>query len=232
MVELFMSVEESFGIRIQDDEAERTISVGDLHALVLRKVGAEQRAGCRTSQAFRFLRRELAPAGTPAARARPATPLDSIVPPGAERETCAKVRDALGWKLPDLELPWALVASLAAASAALSIAASIGVWRVFPADILTTLVWTLLVGIVVLLSSLLAAIRLAEPWRRVFPVATLGDLARVTAALNFGRIDGDGRAWSEAEAWKTVRTLVSHHLGVPESKVTPQAQFVRDLRAS
>lgn len=49
-VELVIEVEETFGITISDLEAEKTRTVGDLHALIVRKLG--EREGLRARGEF------------------------------------------------------------------------------------------------------------------------------------------------------------------------------------
>ncbi len=55
-VELVMGVEDHFGISIQNSEAERVRSVGDLIALIQSRIDAAQAATCPTLSSFLQLR--------------------------------------------------------------------------------------------------------------------------------------------------------------------------------
>ena len=51
-VEIAMKVEEAFDIHVEDSEAEKTLTPGQLVELVMSKVGRTTHAACLTQRAF------------------------------------------------------------------------------------------------------------------------------------------------------------------------------------
>lgn len=81
LAELVIDVEEEFGIRITDEEAQRCNTVGELVAYVQACLGVKGRQWCWTGHAFRALREALVvEARVPRAGLRPSTPLREALP--------------------------------------------------------------------------------------------------------------------------------------------------------
>jgi|HubBroStandDraft_3_1064219.scaffolds.fasta_scaffold174725_1 acyl carrier protein len=81
IVELFMAVEDGFGIYIPDAEAQEATTVGKLHQLVFSKVSKENRDVCLTSVAFYRARKALMyVSGVPKQQIGPSTSLERLIP--------------------------------------------------------------------------------------------------------------------------------------------------------
>ena len=79
-VEIMMSCEDAFDIRIRDREIETVRTAGDLHALVMRLLNERRgEAVCASSQMFYRLRQDLMKIGMPRRMIRPQTSVAEIV---------------------------------------------------------------------------------------------------------------------------------------------------------
>jgi hypothetical protein len=83
-VELVMEIEDEFGIRIADDEAERITTVGQTVECVARHLAARRPPGpvvCTSARAFYRLRAALGERfNVPRSAVRPGTPVGTLVP--------------------------------------------------------------------------------------------------------------------------------------------------------
>ncbi len=87
-VELVMAVEEKFGISITDEEATKTLTVGDLKQLIRGKLDVADADGCLTQRAFHLIRKNATAEFDILRRnLRPDTPLETVVPQSARRES-------------------------------------------------------------------------------------------------------------------------------------------------
>jgi hypothetical protein len=90
-----MAVEEKFGISITDEEATRTLTVGDLKRLVRAKLDVTDAVGCLTQRAFNVIRKNaIATFGIGRRGLQPNTHLDLIVPQDERRERWQQFRTA------------------------------------------------------------------------------------------------------------------------------------------
>src|SRR5215475_15483600 len=106
-VELVMAVEEKFGISVTDEEATKTLTVGDLKRLVRAKLDVSDATGCLTQRAFHLIRKSAtAEFGVPRRSLRPDTPLETVVPHSTRRESWRHFQLVLGVEqLPELVRP-------------------------------------------------------------------------------------------------------------------------------
>ena len=108
-VELVLAIEEGFQIHIEDHEAERVSTVGDLYGLVVSKLGRDSKQ-CLTSAAFYRTRRGIVGAlGVARREIRPSTNLESLLPKSGRRSMWQAIEARVGLNLPKLEYPWLTV---------------------------------------------------------------------------------------------------------------------------
>lgn len=111
-VELVMAVEEKFGISITDEEATKTVTVGDLKRPVRAKLDVADAAGCLTQRAFHLIRKNAtAEFGVLRHNLRPDATLETVVPQSTRRESWQHFQVALGvaQKLIDWSLYMAVI---------------------------------------------------------------------------------------------------------------------------
>ena len=61
LIDLQVEIESAFGLRLSDEEAESVRTMGDLHVLLMRRIGPAEGDSCLTTMAFLRLRRAIAP---------------------------------------------------------------------------------------------------------------------------------------------------------------------------
>jgi hypothetical protein len=76
-IDLQIEIESAFDIRLTDEEASSVRTMGDLHDLLMRRIGAPSGKLCLTTMAFFRLRRAVARVA-PEIDLRPSTPLKAI----------------------------------------------------------------------------------------------------------------------------------------------------------
>lgn len=223
IVELFIAVEDAFQIHIEESEAQEVVTAGDLSRLVISKLQAQDSSRCLTSAAFYRTRRALTTVlGIARQEVAPSTSLDTLLPPDDRAVRWRRVEQALGLKLPKLQLSGSLVLTLLAVPVA--------------AILLPAIRSGAGAGLVALLAvtglALRAALlRLAAPLavNFPFPEPTVGALAKEVLALNYGSLAAELGGWSEAEVWSLVCHLIVSQTGVERELVTPDARLVDDL---
>lgn len=217
-----MDVEDHFGIIIQDSEAERVRTVGDLVVLVQGRLSAARETSCATLPAFLKLRSALRDAfGDSTFRIRPRQRIAQRLTAPQRREMWKRLFTLLGSPPRGLRRPrflqGILVASIVAVlSAAVSAAVSIDI-RVLPLTLAVAVVFSLLLHIATL------------PFRTVPPPewATFGEVTAkivgVTAATKQLQLR------SADEVLEELRPLIVNVLGVEDDEVVCSARFVEDL---
>jgi len=114
-VELLMAVEEKFGISISDEEAQRTLTVGDMKRLVQAKLDVADNASCLTQRAFHVIRKNAtAEFGLQRRGLRPDTRLETIIPSIDRRRKWEQFATTMGVALPDLIRPYSVTVGLTA----------------------------------------------------------------------------------------------------------------------
>jgi len=96
-VEIVMKVEETFDIAIEDSEAEKTVTPGQLIELVLSKVGRTSEAACLTQRAFHRLRALLiGQCGFKRNHIRPETLVADLFPRSTRKEQLRQILAHIG----------------------------------------------------------------------------------------------------------------------------------------
>ena len=221
-VQLVMDLEDHFGISIQDAEAERIRTVGDLVSLIKVRIDAGRLAKCPTLSSFLGVRscaREIKANGQ--LRIRTETRIVDVLSPSERRQLWNRLEIMLGSHQPSLRRPPFLRKALAAGvlllvAVAVASAAAID-WAILP----LTLTIAGLLTIVMYLSTV--RFRVTPP----DGMATFGLIAKrisgarvATERLNLRTFDA---------ILEEIRPIVANALGVDGSQVVAESRFVQDL---
>lgn len=234
---LILAVEEAFDIEIPDEEAEKVVSVGDLHEIVKAKFAAKWpvalSAPCVTSAVFYRVRRALMAAGCEKRALAPKAELETLLPPEIRRATWENLSRELNSDLPELKR-----------SAKLENTINLTFWCVLAACPL----WSLILGLGLdpvlhgglnwFWAALLACFgmwwlmwRLTEPHATHLPAdcQSVGDIARYICATRYVDFVAARGLWTENELWNTLQLLVAREADVETARVTPNARFDENL---
>jgi hypothetical protein len=204
-VDMIEDVEEGFGFRFSDDELGMCETVGDLYALVERRLVAKSldATGCATAICFYSLRRALQPLVE--VKLRPQTPIASFehLP---VRKLYRLIKQDCGLRPPFGYLSGFGCVTLASVSG-LPLAGLAFGWPWWAA----------------LLSALLPIIgcRLV-PLRLPPDVHTFGDLVRVVSSRSIGTLSQRGARLRSQEAWTAFRDIISDHTVLAKDAITPE----------
>ncbi len=199
------AVEAVFDLRLTPDELQAVPTVGALHDVLVRRLPAREGA-CETSMIFYRLRRGLTAMGMDE-RIAPATPLPPVF-----RTRSKRALRTLG-RITSLTLPQheggmlALAAFLIGAGALLCV--FVGLFASLPAVAVTGVAAVIAAGV---LGSL-------DRGRLPKGLDTVGDLARRTAPLNFGRLAGQGARVSDALSWSVLCEVLGDIAEVPADEI-------------
>ncbi len=220
--EIVMNVEDHFGISIQNTEAERVSTVGDLVALIQSRIKAAQIATCPTLKSFLQLRstvRELL--HDKSLRIRTGTRVVDVMDRSQRRRLWAMLDDFLGTAPLGLRRPPTLrklLAFLALTTIVIAILTSVAVdVAIFPLTLA-------LAGLVMLVLHIITI-----PFRSHPPnaVATFGAVARRMAGVSVATKQLHLR--TNQEILDELRPIVMVTLGADGSKITPRTRFIEDL---
>jgi len=223
-VEIIMDVEDHFGITIQDTEAGCILTVGDLVALIHRRISAAHEALCPTLPAFLKLRTTVRDiTGNNTFRIRPRQRIDDVLTVPQRRELWKRLSGLLGSPPRDLRRPQILRRILGALvvtllGIALVVAATIDI-RIFPITLAIAAFCIFILHIITV------------PFRTVPPKEwiTFGDVT--------GKIVGVTAATKQLQLRTTddilceLRPLIADVLGIDSDEVVADASFVEDLDA-
>jgi hypothetical protein len=214
-VEVVRDLERIFGVKLWNDEAERISTVGNFHELLLRKIppnAADQK--CASAMTFYRLRRALGQLGygqnlTPASDIR-------ILERGRTKTNFKKLEMESGLDLPNpvtTNFGWSafLLCFFSVWGGALYL--SPGILSVF-------------LGCLFALFGAGAVLNYIDPGKLPADCATLADLTKRTAALNFGRLVKMGARHGENEIWETLVEALSGY-DLPKSDITRDTYFLK-----
>lgn len=221
-VEIVMDVEDHFGISIQNTEAERVRTVGDLVSLIQSRIEAAHLATCPTLVSFLRLRssvREIVTDET--LRIRTGTRVVDVLTRSHRRRLWTRLDDFLGSAPPSLRRPPLLRKSLACLVVAAIVLAIAAAANIDLAILPLTLAFAAFVTLVLHFATV--------PFR-IYPpdtLTTFGAIARrmagVTVATKQLHLHWDDAILAE------LRPIVVDALGVDGSEVVPTARFIEDL---
>jgi hypothetical protein len=232
LVELAIEVEKTFDISILDADAEKIITVGQLYDYVISKLPAQQSRRCLTAAAFYQFRSALtAQFGVERASIRPSTSITSIVPETARRSEWQRLGSHLDWNLPSLVRPAWMGNALMGLILSWIVAVIAGsVWfHGFSLNAVGTTLAAAFFGTILLL---LVTNHFTVPFATQFPdeCLTVRGMVQAALALNYAKVSAGRAGWNQ-EVWDCLRVIIVRQMGVPEEKVVPSAEFVRDFGA-
>ncbi len=107
-VEIILTAEESFQIKIEDKEAEKLETVGTLYELVLEKLrrSPAKRRVCLSAHTFYRLRRSLVKYLGSNERIKPSTGIKTLIKPSQRRNVWRNLEKETGLKMPVLAMSW------------------------------------------------------------------------------------------------------------------------------
>jgi len=224
-LEFLLTAEKTFGIAITEEEACRTRTVGDFHALVLAKLAQPPTEGCATSQAFYRLRHGLqATLQVPRALVITTASLSAMLPRRRRAEHWRRLEEAVGLRFPSLVYPWWV--KLVAVSTALALGLATTHLLGFPGMVTSvgTLVWTSVISAYLLLG-------LALPLRVQLPAGfgTVGQSAARLVQVNAPYFEARRRAPAAADVWDELCTILERDHQIPREKITPASDFISDF---
>jgi acyl carrier protein len=227
LVELLLTIEDEFQIAVSDTDAEQCRTVGDAVDLVYSRVRKSENEPCPSQHGFYVVRKKLIGIlSVSRCRIRPDTRLDELIRRKNRRASwkriLAELADRQGvW--PRLTRPrWLKVVLFV-----------IGSFVFLACFFMCSLLWRsgLTVGDALwffLFTAFFTALFLGVitvPFKTEFPEGFrfVKDLVKFVKTL-------DTRIWSREEVFEKVKKLTAEQLDVPESKVTEDADFLKDLR--
>jgi acyl carrier protein len=231
-VELVMEIEEAFDITIPDQEAEKIQTIGQAYHYILARLDGpvDGTARCLSAATFYRLRRKLMGClRIERRRIRPASALEDLIPAANRRVHWHRLRESLGWKLPDLLRPdWVdqAILGLILSWSALVVLAWGGLTGFAPAAAVP--------GLLVFLAGTFAichaVYRRTEPLAIGFPIPEIRGLIPSLLARNLARIrDNNSGGWPPREVWEILITIVADQAGVAPDLLTESTSFVNDL---
>lgn len=218
-VELVKDLERIFDIKVSNEEAERILTVGEFHDLLLRKIPPnEADRKCARAMTFYRLRSALGRLGY-GEKLTPASDMH-ILERGRIKSNFKSIERECGLRLPRAE-------------------ATKVVWRAFLCSFLVTLigVFVLEPGISSMLSGVLLGLlcglvvvcvvgAYVDPGQLPANCATLADLTKNAAAMNYGRLIKMGARHREDDIWHNLVEALCHYM-LPKSEITRETYFLQ-----
>lgn len=225
-VEILMRVEETFGIKIPDQEAQEIVTVGDFHSTVWRHLSGRHSNNCQSQKLFYKLRRSFAEQyEIPSQQLNTNTSPDKIFPVTNRRYEYMKFSTETSLNLPDLILPdfWQ------------TILISVG-FAAIGGGLITSLVWINFFGyskwmLLIPIAGIIVTVILSElldPKRVVIGANTVRAFTQQTLNLNYSmlvREDGTNRTEMES----VINHIIIDQAGLDPEEVTPDKKIGDDL---
>ncbi len=228
LVEIMMEVEEKFGIEIQEDEAQRIFTAGELYACILNKIG---RVGgpCLSSRLFYRMRRVVmelfdASRGSVTPRSR----LEGLIPARARRRHWQALSGRLGLRLPRLRPPLWVEEGIIGGTLGLVV---VGILGLFAAEPIGIPLYVPAVLVVAAGAFCWASYKAAAPFSTRIPAdcATVRGTIGEIMSENYGRFYESERRRHEEPIWHTVKAVILEQTGADPDEITPDSRFYEDL---
>ena len=225
-VEILMKVEDTFGIKIPDQEAEQILTVGDFHNAVWRHLSGKQTDKYKSQNLFYKLRKSFADTFdfSPQMLKLDTSP-EEIFPKTNRRQVYFSFADTTNLKLPDLVLtkPWTTLLST------FGVATIIG-------GLVTSLIlinafnfskWTLLIPVAGFILTFLLSDFL-NPRRTTIKDITIREFTEHTLALNYSTlVESEGTNRQEMES--VINHIIADMVGLDLEEVTSDKKIADDL---
>jgi acyl carrier protein len=223
-VELIVLIEKTFDIKIPDNVAEKTDTVGKLHDVVwerIDKTGAEK---CATQKIFYVLRNYFNETEQ-MNKISPSSSLEKIISIKARRSTWNDAQDKTNYKFPKLILSHQAGSVLASVGILILLSGVYCSWKVGNEYGIGN--WIYLPGSIASSLVIWGVSELFNPYRISFPVVTMKELVYKVAELNFSKLSEN--AFSRSEVEVIINNIISDKIGVSLEEITPEKSFVYDL---
>jgi len=221
-VELVMEVEDTFKIKIADEEAERTQTIGELHALVLTKLeGRKVNEYCTSQRTFYSLRRFLSSyVDRSLKKIRPMNKTEDYFPPENRRKTWEQFSQDTPYRFPNLCRPEWVIILLCLIFAVTTFLGFMLFRNHLPVWLIVVFLfpWAYLFYILTVLFSEPLAVEIPSDCN------TLGGLTQSLVSLNYDTVDYDGGNVKEM-----LYEIISEQFGVNRDTLTSETTFVGDL---
>jgi acyl carrier protein len=225
-VEILMKVEDTFGIKIPDQEAEQILTVGDFHNSVWRHLSGKHSDKCKSQNLFYKLRESFADTfNVSPQKLKLDTSPEEIFPKTNRRQVYLSFADTTNLKLPDLVLtkPWTtLLTTFGFATIIGGLATSLIFINIFDMT-----KWTLLIPVAgIVLTFLLSD--LLNPKRTAIKEITIREFTQHTLALNYSTlVANEGTNRQEMES--VINHIIADMAGLDLEEVTPEKKIADDL---
>jgi acyl carrier protein len=225
-VEILVNVENAFGITIANFEAEKIVTVGDIHAIVWRSVQGRQSMRCKSQQLYYRLRHALI---TKFRVDKDAIGLDASLndcfPQTDRRLLYRKLEKELQLKLPPLVLP-ALWENILRVTGLILIAGTIVCSLVMINGFNYTRWLYVLPGLGTLLTVFFSNILDGE--RIVFEPAIVKAYTQKVLSLNYATLSqGSGANRKEVEV--VINNIIAETIGLELHEISPEKRLGDDL---
>ncbi len=225
-MEILVKVEDTFGIKIPDRDAEQIITVGDFHNAILQHLSGRYSDKCKTQILFYKLRRSFADEFDISLHNFKLETLPAdLFPIDKRRHIYNSFADTINLKLPALTLtePWAtLLISFAIVTILGGLVASLILINFF--DVTK---WTFLVPVAGFFLTFLLS-DLLNPRRTVIPAKTIRDFVEHTLALNYAEFVSE-IGTNRREMEKVTNYIIADKAGLEIEEVTPEKKICDDL---
>ncbi|PVD53097.1 hypothetical protein DC498_06965 [Terrimonas sp.] len=225
-VEILMKVENTFGIKIPDHEAEKIITIGDFHNAVWKHLSGKDSEGCRSQTLFYRLRKGFQDYfNVPYSEILLNTSPENIFPEEKRREHYYDFAISTGLALPQLVLtrPWAnflnTTGFLFIAGGAVTSNMLIFFYNQSK--------WLLLIPVAGICTTILLSYSLNSKRTRI-PLKTLRAFTEQTLMLNFAAMHSDEGA-NRKEMEFVINHIISDMAGVDIEEITPGKKIADDL---
>ncbi|MDX2238537.1 MAG: hypothetical protein NW203_13325 [Hyphomonadaceae bacterium] len=217
---LLVDIESAFGLRLSDEEAALVRTMGDLHTLLMRRIGPSEGETCLTTMAFLRLRRALSPIA-PNIRLRPSTLLSEL-PTTSPRALYGSVQLEN-----ELRLPALAMGSLTSVGGVLllSLFALPPILAIFRAS------WLEIGGVVLGVIALIWVLQRLDPLRFPRDCKTLGDLSRAVAAHNAGALARQGAKLDSEAIWQSLVQIATQYASTPKPDISRETTIFRGASA-
>lgn len=226
IVDLILEVEETFSIKLPEDQLSCVTTVGDLHKLILEQTDLGKRAEVCLSSTVFFTIRNAATALGATGRLRPRDSTIQLLPERNRRNFWRELERHAQLRFPKLCRPnWLsnlllivpICASITPALSCYTYTDSI-VWAF--ASYLASLC---LIGLTLHLLTLPLAVWPGKSFQ------TIRGLSESILRLNFEKLSAMKNGSNAGDVWIVLRSVIAEQLGVATDQVIPAARFVQDL---
>lgn len=225
-VEILMKVEDTFSIRIPDQEAEQILTVGDFHNAVWQHLAGKHSERCKSQNLFYKLRKSFSDTfNFSPQQLKLDTSPEEIFLIVNRRQVYFGFADTTNLKLPDLDLikPWTTVlTSFGFATIIGGLATSLTLINIFDYS-----KWTLLIPVAGIILTFLFS-ELLDTKRTSIKEVTMREFTKHTLALNYSiLIANEGTNRQEMET--VINHIISDIAGLDLEKVTSDKKIGDDL---